>query len=257
MVQRVQRALTRAWPTVRWLLIGLGVGFLLAVVFHMVEFLVTRSDDSKEKLYLSVLDKLCLGLAVAGVGYWLQQRLEVFKRDQSLVSELAKARIAAYHRVISALTIVEYHGQRMISTTLLFRAATPQEDEEGEGGLESLKTRTNEALEELKKDAREFTRLLEAERHLIGAQFHQAVVLIVVELKIAVDLVVGDTPPDDAEFRRLEEKRERMWTALIRSLPPFARVREDDLHFSAPDASAAVEKMGLDPLTPKTTGEAP
>jgi hypothetical protein len=110
-----QRAVSRTWPIIRRVLFDLGGVALLALLVHMVVFVVTRSSDAREKLYLSVLDKLLLGVAAAGVGFWLQQRLELFKRDQSLASELAKARIAAYNKVLSAVTALEFHVRRLVS----------------------------------------------------------------------------------------------------------------------------------------------
>jgi hypothetical protein len=105
---------------------------LLALLVHMVVFVVTRSSDAREKLYLSVLDKLSLGVAAAGVGFWLQQRLEIFKRDQSLASELAKARIAAYNKVLSAVTALEFHVRRLVSKMVEMKELRRRGQEEAE-----------------------------------------------------------------------------------------------------------------------------
>src|SRR5687767_10867692 len=100
-----QSALARAWATVRKVLTKAliygsavaGVGFAAWLVYETV-LEARQTPDFRQKFLLSAMDKLILGGVVVLVGYFFQKRLELFKRDQALASELAKARIAAYHR---------------------------------------------------------------------------------------------------------------------------------------------------------------
>lgn len=45
------------------------------------------------KLVLTLVDKVGLGIAAVVFGYWVQKRLEIFKRNQTIVTEITRAHL--------------------------------------------------------------------------------------------------------------------------------------------------------------------
>ncbi|HZH78313.1 MAG TPA: hypothetical protein VEY88_19950 [Archangium sp.] len=285
-----QSALARAWGIVRKVLgkvllygsIAAGVGFSAWVVYETVQE-ARQPGDFREKFLLSAMDKLILGGVVVLVGYFFQKRLELFKRDQSLASELAKARIAAYNKVISAVTVLEFHVRRLVPKMVEVKemlrrgreeadvadmdlsaaqervSITTTEEEEAElrKMLEGASNKIRKAREELatgqqevdeiwkefEEKSREFIRLVSTEQHLIGDGFKNAVLILGKELHNAVAIASGDKPPSAADVARLTQERERLRMAVLLSLPPFARVPTDDLQFNEPDLKAVLAEV--------------
>lgn len=189
-------------------------------------------DDFWPKFWLTVIDKAVLGLAVAVLGYWFQKRLELFKRDQSLASELAKARLAAYHRVFVAVSSLDHANNRMWWALKLRREAVANEKQEADAtAVKCIRTFTDksEALHAV----------VEAERVLIGNDFARAAKKYAQEvnstLGAAAEASKGQDVPDDAEHARRRRERRHLLDALVLCLPPFARAPEKDAHFSVPD----------------------
>ncbi|PTL84639.1 hypothetical protein [Vitiosangium sp. GDMCC 1.1324] len=229
-----QSASLRVGANLRRILVGLGVVLLLAVLIAMVGYVATRSPESLEKLLLSVLDKLFLGVAAAGVGYWLQQRLEIFKRDQALASELAKARIAAYHRFFSALSKVEITGELLL-TELLEKCgdATDQSREA------SFKSR----YETFKEEFVTLRNLMASERYLLGGRFERVAARYVQRLRTDISELRSGARPDEATVKRKDAVRQGLRDELERCLPRFARTPTDDLQFTAPDFDAVLAEV--------------
>jgi hypothetical protein len=230
----------RARRIFRWTLIVVGsvvAAGLAAIVGVAVWRAAMRSDEFLEKLLLSVVDKAALALGVAFVGYWLQQRLEVFKRNQALASELAKARIAAYHRMFAAVSSLEYAGHRVLH-------AVKEVVAEGSGEKKAAKqvevdAHINAFVDEFVK----FTSMLAAERHLVGDAFCKAAVRFIEQVQLDVRNSVDNGPPSDAAAVTRSNERIRLREEIALCLPPFARVPVEDLYLSAPDVGRAVAGM--------------
>lgn len=205
--------------------------------------MATPWDDFWPKLWLSVIDKAALGIAAAFVGFWLQKRLEVFKRDQALASELAKARIAAYHRAFSSLSAFEMAGG-MIWVTVLGHGPE-QSAEEREAALKAMKERFNKAGVALLD-------MMATERYLLGDSFLKAAARFTEKVHADVREAQGSTPPDEAAQARQKEERRRLRDAMALCLPPFARAPVEDLQFSAPDFDTIYSSVpSRDPQPPK------
>ena len=220
-----QRASFRVWPILRWILLGLGVVVLLALVIPMWNFVETRSPESREKLYLSVLDKLFLGGVIVFLGYLVQKQLEVFKRDQGLAAELAKARIAAYNRVFAAVGLFDAVGG-----TLLLGVHGPRS-----ASSESIK----QLAEEFDKADDALIELLKTDRYLLGDPFRGVLIAYIHRLREDVHQAMSGAQPSAEEQARRQDERLTLHRALTEKLPPFARIPEGDQSFESPDFSQA------------------
>lgn len=203
----------------------------------MVAFVATRSLDAREKLYLSVLDKFFLGAAAAGVGYWLQQRLEIFKRNQAFASELAKARIAAYTRAFAAVSSYDFAGFRVIDAAEQFARASSRK-EKGDAAAE-----LTEQEAEWRKEEKSLTDLLNADRYLLGDPFVKAANLLMQQTGFDIERAKSETSPNRDESMRRRGTRTKLRESIALYLPRFARIPDDDLHFAVPDPGPAIAEL--------------
>ncbi|MET0405039.1 MAG: hypothetical protein ABW123_21665 [Cystobacter sp.] len=192
-------------------------------------------DDFWPKFLLTVVDKVILGGAFALATYFLQKRLEVFKRDQAHASELAKARIAAYHRVFAAASGTEFALNLTWSTALQLGSRV---DVEAEAGQQRDVLRS---LEDLQHRIDGFQGSLGTERYLIGDNFAQAALSLngefVQSLRFIQHCLERNTAPDNSVVERRSLAIHHARRALLLCLPPFARAPAEDLHFSEPDVA--------------------
>lgn len=189
--------------------------------------------DFWPKFWLAVIDKAVLGIAVAVLGYWFQKRLELFKRDQSLASEVAKARLAAYHRVFAAIAALDYTANLLWDVLKRLKDAGPGTAEE-----EKLKKDTDEYVKEYEQKMDGLGELIAAERFLLGEDFTRAARQYRRELvdtaKTALAEGAKNEPPGASEYDRRKDQRRRLLEALVLCLPPYAREPVKDPHFVAP-----------------------
>jgi phosphate/sulfate permease len=202
-----------------------GSGLIIAAAWEAV-----HSPDFRQKLWLTLIDKAVLGVAVAGVGYWLQQRLELFKRNQAFTAELAKARIAAYHRAFTAVSVFDYAGYRAVHEAARRVARAVGKD----------KAAQQDELKKLsaafKKESDALVEVLNTERYLLGDTFCKAVARLLSQTRRDLGRAHRAPPPDDDELTRQAAERRRLREAIAFSLPAFARAPENDLQFSIPNA---------------------
>ncbi|WNG18718.1 hypothetical protein [Cystobacter fuscus] len=190
-------------------------------------------DDFWPKFLLTVVDKVILGGAFALATYFLQKRLEVFKRDQAHASELAKSRIAAYHRVFAAESGTEFaltlawSAVGLLGTKTDVRAVTEQRQE------------AVRRMDDLQKRIDGFQGTLGTERYLIGDNFARAALVLNGELTQALRFIQNCIERDEAPDRHAVDRRSQAIhharRALMLCLPPFARAPAEDLQFSEPD----------------------
>ncbi|ATB40925.1 hypothetical protein CYFUS_006387 [Cystobacter fuscus] len=190
-------------------------------------------DDFWPKFLLTVVDKVILGGAFALATYFLQKRLEVFKRDQAHASELAKSRIAAYHRVFAAESGTEFaltlawSAVGLLGTRTDVRAVTEQRQE------------AVRRMDDLQKRIEGFQNSLGTERYLIGDNFARAALVLNGELTQALRFIQHcierDEAPDKLAVDRRSQAIHHARRALMLCLPPFARAPAEDLQFSEPD----------------------
>ena len=198
--------------------------------------------DILPSLITSIFDKAILGGVLVGVGYWFQKRLELFKRDQSLASELAKARIAAYHRGFAAASSVDYVGGRVLHRAAELTAEDPgwgKKTADEKSSDTALASALSEYLEELKK----LFSLLATERHLVGDSFCRAVVHFVDRQKEDLVEAMEKGLPSEEERRRRRAEHTRLREAIALCLPPFARAPAEDLHFSNPNVDETYKAL--------------
>jgi hypothetical protein len=151
---------------------------------------------------------------VAVLGYWFQKRLEIFKRDQGLASELAKARIAAYNRAFAAVGVFHAFGSALL-------IAPP-------GRREPLGGKLDEAHDKLVAVVRE-------DGYLLGDPFKAAVVAYMHRLRDDATQALSNAPLSAEEQTRRRDRRDAFRAALVEALPPFARIPERDQAFKSPD----------------------
>ncbi|WP_257454429.1 hypothetical protein [Archangium lipolyticum] len=197
-------------------------------------------DNVLPSLITSLFDKAILGGVLAVVGFWFQKRLEVYKRDQSLASEWAKARMAAYHRVLSALSKFD------IAVGLLQAAAL--------GELPTSETRPRTVVLQEKREGfqtafREVQEVLAPERLLIGVSFTRAIARYVTECHTYLVELQNGARPDEPALERKDAEIDRLRKAIDLCLPPFARPPAGDRHFSAPELDDVIR--GLDVMEMK------
>jgi hypothetical protein len=190
-------------------------------------------DDFWPKFLLTVVDKVILGGAFALATYFLQKRLEVFKRDQAHASELAKSRIAAYHRVFSEESGSEFALTLAWSAVGLLGRGTDAEAS-AEQRREVLRR-----MDDLQQRIDGFQASLGTERYLIGDNFARAALVLEGEftqsLRFIQRCVERDEAPDRLSVDRRAQAIHHARRALMLCLPPFARAPAEDLQFSEPD----------------------
>jgi hypothetical protein len=226
-----QSASPRAGAIFRKLLIvgGVVVGVLSAWVIFAAIRQAMRSEDFQQKLLLSAMDKLVLGGVIVFVGYLVQKQLEIFKRDQALTSELAKARIAAYNRAFAAVGAFDSIGGVLLLAVL----------EEPHQSPETM----DRIFEEFGKANGALIEVLRTDRYLLGYTFAGAVTAYTQRIRDDVQQALSETRPSAEEQARRKQERFILRNELNTHLPPFARIPEDDLHFSSPDIGHAYIKI--------------
>lgn len=190
-------------------------------------------DDFWPKFLLTVVDKVILGGAFALATYFLQKRLEVFKRDQAHASELAKSRIAAYHRVFAAESGTEFALTLTWSSVGLLGSRTD------ERAAAEQRQEVFRRVGDLQKRIDAFQGSLGTERYLIGDNFARAALVLNGEFTQALRFIQRCLEKDEAPDKQAVERRSQAIhharRALMLCLPPFARAPAEDLQFSEPD----------------------
>jgi len=199
-------------------------------------------DDFWPKLLLSAMDKLVLGGVIVLVGYLFQKRLELFKRDQSLASEVAKARLAAYHRVFAAIAALDYTANLLWDVLKRLKDAGP-----GTAAEEKLKKDTDEYVKEYVQKMDGLGELIAAERFLLGEDFTRAARQYRRELVDTAKTALAEDAkgelPGASEYDRRKDQRRRLLEALVLCLPPYAREPVKDPHFVAPDFESTFARL--------------
>jgi len=143
----------------------------------------------------------------------------VFKRDQAFASELAKARIAAYHRAFAAVSSLDYAGHGVMHVAALVVAPGSQEEMER---AKKLEAKSAVYLDEITKT----TSQLAAERYLLGDSFCKAVGHYIERLAADVERFVRSGQPEKEERARMKVERDRIREAVALYLPRSQEPRQ-------------------------------
>ncbi|WNG13561.1 hypothetical protein [Cystobacter fuscus] len=230
---------------------GVVVGIATVVGFIVWAARVGRQlDGFQQELLLSIVDKLVLASVVVLLGYLVQRQLEIFKRNQSLAAEWAKASIAAYNRAFAAIYSLDYAGFLVLDAA---HNAANASKEQKKGASAVLATQS--AAYDKESDA--LITILKTDQYLLGAPFCKAASRLVQQTRSDINNATGANPPDDEERMRRRRERLRLRQEIVLYVPAFARPPASDIHFRLPEFESEDPASSGEVQTPVERDEQP
>jgi hypothetical protein len=195
---------------------------------HFAEVCVASPwDNALPNLVSSLADKVLFCTAAAFIGFWLQKRLELFKRNQAFAAEVAKLYIGAYYRALASVSALDAAGLELIAALRL-----PAVPEEAKSAAAEKYLSAEKALESV----------FGADSHLFTAGFVGAIGFFSFRLNIAVARAGSGGYASEEEWERDALEIATLRHEISVYLPGFAKA-PNEAHFTQPRITPRLAEM--------------